>query len=829
MDYVYTIFNNFKYFYNSMNPATLSGAIDVIVVEQPDGSLLSTPFHVRFGKLSVFNSDEKFVDIQINGSDIANIKMKLGDNGVCFFVEEVEDTEDLPEYLATSPLPVTSESEAENKPTGRAEVKQQREVKPQPRRTRKRAGKGEKSKKQDSTPKKQFFPAQEDINPKKRLPFSSSIFSCRKYRSLPDLSFIAQNREEESSQKSSPKKSGHKRKLTFGNIDRNAVEMNNRAISHSKSAILPVQSEEEQEKARREQLERTKMYIDDSDSDGDDTNMSSSQRPISDIADGALSDSEIDRQRYDVHNDPEWKWGEYPETKKSQEKSGRKKDKEEQKPGGWSWFRWRSRAPDDQKEEEGVPLSALIENGSQMDPSKLEKYFGTSCASSQASGVDSGQGVSTATSPASPMGMSMESLVDENGCPTTASTSQEAKKKHTMTNQEIKKALKKEEIIEKELLATPNTEPDTPQAEQAQKSLAQDLEKDHKDLETTPTKQRSISGTSIGSDMSSGDEEVAEYFYGTSPNADGRPVRFKRTLRLESEKLKKFGLEYGSNEARFSITTKFQGTAWCSCHIYLLKWSERLVISDIDGTITRSDVLGHVIPAIGGTWAHAGVAELYTRIKTNGYRMVYLSSRAIGQSHYTKTYLQSIAQGSKMLPDGPVLLSPTSVLMAFRKEVIERKPEEFKIACLTDLKNLFPVKQPFYAGFGNRETDVKSYVAAGIPLERILIINPEGKLKRADKIGYVSSYSSMAMETVDYLFPPLMKAEFVKAALESEEERAWSLLHTNFTKPEKYSSFTHWRARPDDYLDDLEVEAYESRRKDVLAAERERKGSKSKK
>ncbi|KAK6041932.1 LNS2 protein, partial [Cooperia oncophora] len=127
-----------------------------------------------------------------------------------------------------------------------------------------------------------------------------------------------------------------------------------------------------------------------------------------------------------------------------------------------------------------------------------------------------------------------------------------------------------------------------------------------------------------------------------------------------------------------------QGTSWCSCNIYLYKWYERIVISDIDGTITKSDVLGHVIPAIGGTWAHAGVAELYTRIKNNGYKMVYLSSRAIGQSHTTKQYLKSIAQDSKQLPDGPVLLSPTSVLIAFRREVIERRPEEFKIAALTD-------------------------------------------------------------------------------------------------------------------------------------------------
>lgn len=40
----------------------------------------------------------------------------------------------------------------------------------------------------------------------------------------------------------------------------------------------------------------------------------------------------------------------------------------------------------------------------------------------------------------------------------------------------------------------------------------------------------------------------------------------------------------------------------------------------------------------------------------------------------------------------------------FFREVIDRKPEEFKIAALTDLKECFPVKRPFYAGFGNRET-----------------------------------------------------------------------------------------------------------------------------
>lgn len=39
------------------------------------------------------------------------------------------------------------------------------------------------------------------------------------------------------------------------------------------------------------------------------------------------------------------------------------------------------------------------------------------------------------------------------------------------------------------------------------------------------------------------------------------------------------------------------------------------------------------------------------------------------------------------------------------REVIEKKPEKFKIECLTDIKHLFyPNTEPFYAAFGNRAT-----------------------------------------------------------------------------------------------------------------------------
>lgn len=45
----------------------------------------------------------------------------------------------------------------------------------------------------------------------------------------------------------------------------------------------------------------------------------------------------------------------------------------------------------------------------------------------------------------------------------------------------------------------------------------------------------------------------------------------------------------------------------------------------------------------------------------------------------------------------------SSSLFCLFREVIEKKPEKFKVQCLTDIKNLFyPNTEPFYAAFGNR-------------------------------------------------------------------------------------------------------------------------------
>ncbi|XP_023336375.1 phosphatidate phosphatase LPIN2 isoform X1 [Eurytemora carolleeae] len=251
--------------------------------------------------------------------------------------------------------------------------------------------------------------------------------------------------------------------------------------------------------------------------------------------------------------------------------------------------------------------------------------------------------------------------------------------------------------------------------------------------------------------------------------------RCRKTLRLNSERLKQLNLRPGSNEVQFSVTTAFQGTTRCKCHIYLWKHTDKVVISDIDGTITKSDVLGHILPVIGRDWAQSGVAQLFTKIRANGYHIMYLSARAIGQASITKEYLQSVKQGDLCLPDGPLFLNPESLIHAFRKEVIDRNPEEFKIRCLKDIQSLFQGRNPFFAGYGNRPNDAYAYRAVGIPISRIFTINPRGELRHELTQNFQTSYVHQS-EIADHYFPPTGKDGF----------------HPDF-KIQEYSGFGFWR------------------------------------
>lgn len=257
---------------------------------------------------------------------------------------------------------------------------------------------------------------------------------------------------------------------------------------------------------------------------------------------------------------------------------------------------------------------------------------------------------------------------------------------------------------------------------------------------------RSTSPTLVNSHIRAKSEEL--------PNVrlSSESSHFAKTLRLTSEQLKKLNLHAGPNPISFTVNK-----STCTAHMWLWRHDVPIVISDIDGTITKSDVWGHVYNAIGKDWTHIGVAKLYSDIVANGYNIFYLTSRSVGQADTTRKYLDSVAQDGWKLPKGPVIMSPDRTIAALRREVYLRKPEVFKMACLRDILSLFPSRtSPFYAGFGNRLTDALSYRTVHIPSSRIFTINSraEVSLDLLSLNSYRSSYVTMR-EVVDHSFPPV--------------------------------------------------------------------------
>ena len=223
-----------------------------------------------------------------------------------------------------------------------------------------------------------------------------------------------------------------------------------------------------------------------------------------------------------------------------------------------------------------------------------------------------------------------------------------------------------------------------------------------------------------------------------------------------SNQIKQLNLKPDLNEICFVCRTSVSGIQTLKSLIYLWTSTSKVVISDVDGTITKSDVLGQVLPVLGKDWSHEGVTELFTRITKQGYKMIYLTSRAIGQSTMTKNYLDSLIQEKKALPPGPLIMSPDGLFTSLKREVIERKPHLLKIPVLSEIKNLFPQESnPFFAGFGNRDTDGIAYRYLGIPLNYIFLIDTASKVLRLGDTKK-ESYKEIA-DKVEDIFPLVEK------------------------------------------------------------------------
>jgi phosphatidate phosphatase LPIN len=228
------------------------------------------------------------------------------------------------------------------------------------------------------------------------------------------------------------------------------------------------------------------------------------------------------------------------------------------------------------------------------------------------------------------------------------------------------------------------------------------------------------------------------------PHKSGKSQpRIRKTLKPPSDFWENLELTPGLNHIQYRVKGNLNTEHILNARLFYYKYQKqyRIVISDIDGTITRSDLLGHLMPFIYKDWSHNGIAEFFQNLSERGYLIVYLTARNIGQSHKTLTYLKSICQNGIKLPEGPLITSPDSLYESLKREMIIKNPEDFKIRVLRDIRKIFgdQTHNPVYSGFGNKDTDAIAYMVSGIPKNRIFTINPDGEifvLKSVDILSY---------------------------------------------------------------------------------------------
>lgn len=852
--YVGRLFSNVKGFYNEINAATLTGAIDVIIVEQEDGSFKSSPFHVRFGKLGVLRAREKLVDIEINGEAV-DLHMKLGESGEAFFVteiEEEEDVEEIPAHLATSPMP----SDVNLMEKGVKDMK------------------------------KKYLG-----DKKKRL--------VKRSKEDPDhQESVSKLTEQNETSRKARKKRPMKRKpadlaktkdeheiFQIEDVDISSDEelANLPMHSMSKSVSLPVV---EENKFQRTEEWAQRSY------DGfphvfSDIEMSPISSPVGSRPPSPKSDTEFECQRSSPDNflieedTTLWEWGDLPRQSVTElkpvtaESDKRVTDLDnKQSSSGLFQFMKTTRNVRHKPELEGIYLDDL--NLDEMSPDVAKLYFPKRFNESQFQSIsqneddaESGRGSSLPVSPHSVEGavcgppattflqsevehlghysmslcgglaqgvtlekfmqkiVTFEDLCDnfnminnpdlvirigeqyynwQTAAPliladvvfdkSISETAQKRLKDANMPKKKEKRAsgmsswfswgrsAKVEEEKEEKLVTHTSMSDSEIGSKTAEPTTVSPPTSLPSSVSGSPRKVRKDTDNSLADDDQTSSEAETDSDKNDSYKDRLLKEKYKKTIRLDSESIKKLNLRMGCNEIVYSVTTQFQGTKRCNSHIYLWRYDDKIIVSDIDGTITKSDVLGQILPIIGRDWSQSGVAQLYTSIQTNGYKFLYLSARAIGQSKVTKDLLKSIKQEVHVLPEGPLLLSPTSLVSAFHREVIEKKPEEFKIACLKDIGCLFPsYVQPFYAGFGNKINDVYAYSAINIPPYRIFTINPRGELKQESHFTFQSSYIKLS-DIADHYFPPV--------------------IHENALESSEFSNTTFWR-QPIEMVNETEL------------------------
>lgn len=200
------------------------------------------------------------------------------------------------------------------------------------------------------------------------------------------------------------------------------------------------------------------------------------------------------------------------------------------------------------------------------------------------------------------------------------------------------------------------------------------------------------------------------------------------------KQLKEFGLRYMKNSVvcRHRVTGKVRDFS-----IWKYSYLDKLVVMDIDGTVTKSNITGYWQTVFMGVYSyvHEGlVMFLDTLVKTYGFSIVYVTSRPLTHQQETKNLLEGIQEvdGYEM-PMGPLFMNRESISMAIYREVIANTAVEFKSAVMQSIVSAFhqagsTLRCPFVLGVGNKDSDGIAYNSAGLSMETILIINKQSQL-----------------------------------------------------------------------------------------------------
>jgi LNS2 (Lipin/Ned1/Smp2) len=145
---------------------------------------------------------------------------------------------------------------------------------------------------------------------------------------------------------------------------------------------------------------------------------------------------------------------------------------------------------------------------------------------------------------------------------------------------------------------------------------------------------------------------------------------------------------------------------------YVAPVGTRLILSDVDGTLTSSENAFFETIVLGSEPdARAGAARAYAAAAAKGYQMVYMTARGNQYTAETRRWLAN--QG---FPRGPLRLSPSFVTLP-GGDTVDYKAQTASALAAAGLE--------LAAGVGNRASDITAYGNAGIAADRIFIEVPE--------------------------------------------------------------------------------------------------------